>query len=134
MPAVFLPLLLAVTMLAACACYAVGTAALGAAGVSAMTDCGEVMGVTEGGASIFKGIPYAAPPVGERRWRATVGLHDAGLCWNGTLAAKRFGPVCPQSPGSLDVGLQDESCLTLNVWTPSVSAKLPVMVWVHGGR
>lgn len=103
------------------------------------TECGPVQGVRDGRVSVFKGIPYAAPPTGGRRWRAPVSLNDASLCWKGTWAATEFGAVCPQSPGSVDIGRQDESCLFLNVWTPSVArdlsaaAKKPVMVWIHGG-
>jgi para-nitrobenzyl esterase len=99
------------------------------------TGCGLVSAVVEDRVSIFKGIPYAAPPIADRRWSAPESLEEAGLCWNGTLPAKSFGPACPQAPGSLDIGATSEDCLFLNVWTPNISAaaKLPVMVWVHGG-
>jgi hypothetical protein len=89
-----------------------------AAGPTASTTCGPVEGVAEGGTSVFKGIPYAAPPTGPRRWREPASLRDAGLCWDGALDATSFGAACPQSPGSLDVGAQDEDCLFVNVWAP----------------
>ena len=102
---------------------------------SVNTECGAVEGVVEGGVHVFKGIRYAQPPVAERRWSPPVSLADAGLCWNGTSSATKFGAACPQNPGSLDIGHTDEDCLYLNVWSPNVSAaaRLPVMVWVHGG-
>jgi para-nitrobenzyl esterase len=78
----------------------------------------------------FKGIPYAKPPVGALRFRPPQPV-DA---WQGTLAAERFGPVCPQlAPGNKVVGSED--CLRLNVWTPAQrpAALLPVMIWLHGG-
>eukprot|EP00937_MAST-01D_sp_MAST-1D-sp2_P003111 g3111.t1 len=106
------------------------------------TDCGLVAGEQEDGVGVFRGIPYAAPPTGDRRWRAPV----QPRCWNGTLSAKTFGAACPQSPGSMDIGRTDEDCLFLNVWSPAARAQpssraratppgplLPVMVWVHGG-
>ncbi len=97
---------------------------------------GRLRGVERGGVWSFSGVPYAAPPVGERRWRPPVPPEP----WAGIRDCDRFGPVAPQGPGSVELALggdpmvQDEDCLTLNVWTPAPDdARRPVLVWVHGG-
>src|SRR5579864_2203524 len=79
---------------------------------------------------VYKGIPYAAPPVGELRWKPPQRVTP----WPGVLVAKSFSPICPQSD-RYNLGRQSEDCLKLNIWTPARSAgdKLPVMVWIHGG-
>ena len=78
----------------------------------------------------YKGIPYAAPPVGDLRWKPP----QAPQPWKGIRVAKTFPATCPQ-PLPLGGPPQSEDCLGLNVWTPARSAsdKLPVMVWIHGG-
>jgi len=87
------------------------------------------------GIRVFKGIPYAAPPVGERRWKAPAPVER----WSGLRSATEWGPRCVQSSrlGNLDPlnARMDEDCLYLNVWTGtrSTNDKLPVMVWIHGG-
>ncbi len=95
-------------------------------------ESGEIEGKSEDSLHIFEGIPYAAPPVGDLRWRAT----RQPLPWGGVRAARDFGPACPQTP-SKDISAVDmsEDCLTLNVWSPArrQDARLPVMVWLHGG-
>ena len=106
-------------VLSVCSAAAASTASA----PTALTECGEVSGVVEGaGISVFKGIPYAAPPVLARRWRPPVALGEAGLCWgNGTTqAADTFGATCPQQPGSMHVEHTDEDCLFVNVWTPAL--------------
>src|SRR5262249_13875962 len=77
-------------------------------------------------------IPYAAPPVGDLRWRAP----QAVASWTGVRRAYAFGPACPQA-SSKDIARADmsEDCLTLNVWSPARrrGERLPVMGWLHGG-
>ena len=85
----------------------------------------------------YKGVPYAAPPVGDLRWRAPAGV----VAWEGVRKAEEFAPECSQGGGGTGRALSygqppiSEDCLYLNVWTPAKSAKdkLPVMVWLHGG-
>lgn len=97
---------------------------------------GSVQGTTDGKVTTFKGIPYAAPPVGEYRWRP-----PQPVCkWEGVRDAIEFGSNCAQAgwgaaPGTIQEG-SSEDCLYLNLWIPARTksdAKLPVMVWIHGG-
>jgi para-nitrobenzyl esterase len=98
---------------------------------------GKLQGIPDNNAAIFRGIPYAAPPVGNLRWRPP----QPAVKWAGVRDATQFAPACPQSPNSPvmmvgPVGASSEDCLTLNVWKPAAAqdgAKLPVMVWIHGG-
>jgi para-nitrobenzyl esterase len=102
------------------------------------TPSGRIEGVYQGKQYLFKGIPFAVPPVGELRWLPPQPVKP----WKGILPAKEFGPISPQNqlPGadmmaSLMIDEpQDENCLFLNIWTQGIDkARRPVMVWIHGG-
>jgi para-nitrobenzyl esterase len=98
------------------------------------TESGLVDGTTEAAVRVFKGIPFAAPPVGDLRWRAP----QPALVWSGVRKADRFSPVCPQHgayPPESPPELMSEDCLYLNIWTPAKASagRLPVMVWIYGG-
>lgn len=97
------------------------------------TQAGEVSGVTAAGVASWKGIPFAAPPVGALRWAPP----KPPMPWKGVRSADTAGPACPQPErGEGGVGAppaQSEDCLTLNVFAPAGARNLPVMVWIHGG-
>ncbi len=98
---------------------------------------GKLEGTDQDGLFVFKGIPFAVPPVGARRWLPP----EKPAPWTGVRDARRFGAVAPQNKLMLTAlsamvvdGEQSEDCLTLNVWTPALDGKRrPVMVWIHGG-
>jgi len=101
------------------------------------TTAGEVVGfIGDHGARTWLGIPFAQPPVGALRWRAPQPPEP----WEGTRETIVPGSMCPQKPSPLaapsgpDAGaVGSEDCLYLNVWAPANAARLPVMVWIHGG-
>ncbi|MFW9972622.1 MAG: carboxylesterase/lipase family protein [Candidatus Odinarchaeota archaeon] len=98
-------------------------------------NCGKVKGYTENGIQIFKGIPYAEPPIGDLRFNPP----QAKKTWNGVLEATEFGPCAFQGYTPLEevtgkLQPESEDCLTLNIWTPAIDdKKRPVMFWIHGG-
>jgi para-nitrobenzyl esterase len=99
-----------------------------------VTTNGPVVGVTTPKLRQFLGIPYAAPPVGPRRWRPPV----QPAPWTTPVDGSHFGPHCPQGPSAFGTASTSEDCLYLNVYTPPARhghqrRGLPVMVWIHGG-
>ena len=95
-------------------------------------ETGDVEGVVDGNLAVFKAIPYAAPPVGELRWKAP----QPAQAWEGVRVCDQFGPWPPQpTRQGLTTDMMNEDCLYLGIATPATSAndRLPVMVWIHGG-
>ncbi|HEX5183736.1 MAG TPA: carboxylesterase family protein [Allosphingosinicella sp.] len=95
---------------------------------------GSVKGLHEGDANVFRAIPYALPPIGERRWRPPAPMPR----WQGVRAAQTRGVACiqpPMAPGPYDRGKvpMAEDCLTLDVTAPAHARHAPVMIWIHGG-
>ena len=103
------------------------------------TKNGKLEGEQKNELYVFKGIPYAEPPVGKLRWKPP----QPAKKWSGARPAKKFGAVAPQPtmPGGTAIGTpsfagqeQSEDCLSLNIWTPGLDdAKRPVLLWIHGG-
>jgi para-nitrobenzyl esterase len=118
------------------ACLLVAAAELACAAVAqqVLTETGKISGVRADGLSVYKGVPFAAPPVGDYRWRPP--QHAAS--WTGTRKADAFAPACMQDgvsmPGETPPKV-DEDCLYLNIWTPAKTTHqhLPVIVWIYGG-
>ena len=111
-------------------------------------DSGSISGIpaNDQGVRVFKGIPYAAPPLGDLRWRAP----QPAAHWDGVRKAEQFGPSCTAGGGAgrggkgkgpggaplpTPIPAASEDCLYVNVWTPAKAAtdRLPVMVWTYGG-
>jgi para-nitrobenzyl esterase len=113
-----------------------GSFRLFAAGETLKVDGGQIAGVEVDGVHVFKGIPFAAPPIGDLRWKPPQPV----VAWTGVKKADTFGPQCVQLPfpaGSLyapDPAPMNEDCLYLNVWTAAgANETRPVMVWIYGG-
>ena len=122
-----------------------GVAAMGVYSVAQQTapvvrvDSGQLQGAVDDGVVSYKGIPFAAPPVGDLRWRPP----QPAAPWTGVRQATKFGADCmqgrfgpPPAPGAPSEPAPSEDCLYLNVWSPSNAtpgAKRPVMFWIYGG-
>lgn len=104
-------------------------------GQTVITQYGPIVGHSNGNVFEFLGIPYAAPPIGNLRWRPT----QAPSNWTQPLLANSFPPACPQKqflqgqPDTIGTVIGDEDCLYLNVWSPDLQGNYPVMVFIHGG-
>lgn len=99
-------------------------------------DGGLISGIEDNGARAYLGVPFAAPPTGDLRWKAPQPV----VPWDGVRACDAFGPICPQTPyPAMSIYVQpemeqSEDCLNLNIWTTGEPGdKRPVMVWIHGG-
>lgn len=96
---------------------------------------GQLQGQMDGTTRVFKGIPYAQPPVGSARWKAPMAMPR----WTGVKNATEYGPACMQpiakTPNiySDDLGAMSEDCLSLNIWAPAEAHDAPVFFWIHGG-
>ncbi len=104
-----------------------------AASAAVKVEQGLVEGKVEDGLTVYRGIPFAAPPVGNLRWRGP----QPAAKWSGVRHAGKYAPYCPQNNFGPDYtrAVSNEDCLYLNVWTPAKTAndKIPVLVWIHGG-
>lgn len=126
------------SLLAACAALLVAAPAMadGAADVRAATTTGPLIGRVEEGLHVFRGVPYAQPPVGPLRWRA-----PQPMAWTEDRQADAFGPACYQeirtdgrpNRGGIQGGETSEDCLYLNLWAPTDARGAPIMVWLYGG-
>ncbi len=96
---------------------------------------GAMVGKSEGTLHVFKGIPYAVPPLGALRWKPPAELPH----WDGVRKTTEFGPACMQPVSQVqtvytdDPGPMSEDCLTLNIWAPADARNAPVLFWIHGG-
>ncbi|HEX3367620.1 carboxylesterase/lipase family protein [Phenylobacterium sp.] len=120
------------TLAAAAAVFTLAASAAQAAPDTVKVAQGSMHGAVAGQVASFKGIPFAAPPVGDLRWRPP----QPAKAWTGVREAVAFGPQCMQMRAVTSDVNQSEDCLTLNVYTPAgfkPGGKLPVMVFIHGG-
>ncbi len=127
-----LPQQLGAGLAALCLLWSTGAAA---EAVRVTTTSGVLIGASEGGIHVFKGAPYARPPLGELRWAP-----PEPVAWTGDRPADAFGAPClqPTNPdgrpnGGGVSGPTSEDCLYLNVWSPAEARRAPVMLWLYGG-
>jgi para-nitrobenzyl esterase len=119
----------------AVALMAVSTMAFAQTAPLVKAPAGALEGSMDGAIRVFKGIPYAAPPVGQARWAPPKPAAD----WKDVRPAKQLGAACwqpPSGPGNIYAdppARMSEDCLNLNVWAPANANKAPVIVWIHGG-
>ena len=120
------------TLLSAIVFVAVSAVSV-ASTITVKVEQGALKGTREDGLTVFRGIPFAAPPVGDLRWRPP----QPPTKWQGVRPASNFAPQCVQNIGSSPdkPPAMSEDCLNLNVWTPAKSAhdRIPVLVWIYGG-
>ncbi|MCX7586382.1 carboxylesterase/lipase family protein [Phenylobacterium sp. 58.2.17] len=123
-------------LLGAAMALGLASAAQAQGGEVVKVESGQLQGVVQDGVLAFKGVPFAAPPVGDLRWRPP----QPAAKWSGIRSAAAYGHDCAQKPFPSDaapLGTEPaEDCLVLNVWRPAgapANAKLPVMVWIYGG-
>jgi para-nitrobenzyl esterase len=116
--------------------FSTGVDAYASVDTTVKVDGGRISGVASDGVRSYKGIPFAAPPIGDLRWKPPQPV----IAWNGVRKCEDFGAECPQAPypqGSMYYSPpreQSEDCLFLNVWTSAAAGeRRPVMVWIHGG-
>ena len=124
-----------IRILAVAAAAWMSSAAAEPPGLIVHAPAGAARGKTLGDLHVFKGLPYALPPVGSRRWRPPAPMPT----WGGVFEATDFGPVCyqPANDSRSIYAWKDlptsEDCLTLNIWAPAHAAHAPVFFWIHGG-
>jgi para-nitrobenzyl esterase len=118
-----------------CALAALASPAAAQTGPVLDAPAGAARGVMEGAVRVFRGLPYAQPPVGAARWTPP----RPEPRWQGVRDASRFGAACvqpapqPKSIYYVELGPTSEDCLYLNIWAPKDARKAPVLVWIHGG-
>ncbi|MBB3032521.1 carboxylesterase/lipase family protein [Alteriqipengyuania lutimaris] len=116
-------------------CASVDNTPLAPAAPLVTTSDGTLRGSAQAGLHVFRGIPYAAAPVGDLRWKPP----QPTAQWEGVRDASSFGPACMQPPVPASSLYNDpparssEDCLNLNIWAPADAANAPVIVWIHGG-
>ncbi len=124
---------LSLTTIAAAALWALGSQLASAEAPTVRIDSGPLVGVTESNVLVFKGVPFAAPPLGERRWKPPA----PPVRWRAPRDATHYAPMCPQvgpAVPSFPIEPMSEDCLYLNVWTSGTEKPLrPIVVFFHGG-
>ena len=118
----------ALGLIAACSTTATETSIAADGKPRAKVANGVLVGALEDGIATYKGVPFAAPPVGDLRWKAP----QPAANWSGERAATEFGASCAQATRG-NAAASSEDCLYLNVYAPQDAKNAPVMVWIHGG-